>query len=87
MKILKLFILLCIAMLGYHLNAQESEDLYEAGDIKIGIAAVPLLDLDNGYSGILARPSVSFYVSDRLAISTSAFVMITQDVEQEMVEI
>ena len=75
---------LCILLaLVSGLAAQESESLYEAGDIKLGITAVPLLDIDNGYSGIVAKQNLSFYVSERFAINTSAFIMIPQDIEQE----
>ena len=76
-------VLLFLLTLVSNLHAQESESLYEAGDIKMGIAAVPLLDVDNGYSGIIAKPSLSFYISERFAINTSAFIMIPQDIEQE----
>jgi len=46
MKTTRLLVLLCIIVTT--LNAQESENLYESGDIKMGIAAMPLLDLGNG---------------------------------------
>jgi len=83
MKTIKLFALCITVVFISNITAQESEPLYEAGDIKIGIAAVPLLDLSNGYSGIVAKPSLSFYVSERFAINTSAFVLLPQDIEQE----
>ncbi|WP_299434041.1 hypothetical protein [uncultured Aquimarina sp.] len=83
MKTIKFFALCILASLISKLNAQESENLYEAGDIKIGIAGVPLMDLSNGYSGVVAKPSLSYYISDRFAISTSAFVLFPQDIEQE----
>lgn len=83
MKTSKLFALLFIVTIVSNLSAQESESLYEAGDIKMGIAAVPLMDLSNGYSGIVAKPSLSYYVSERFAINTSAFVLLPQDIEQE----
>ncbi|WP_405208825.1 hypothetical protein [Aquimarina sp. LLG6339-5] len=83
MKTIKLFTLLMIASLVTTANAQESETLYKAGDIKMGISAVPLLDLSDGYSGIVAKPSLSFYVSEHFAVNTSAFVLLPQDIEQE----
>ncbi|MFD2563606.1 hypothetical protein [Aquimarina rubra] len=83
MKTIRLFAILMIASFVATIQAQESENLHEAGDIKMGIAGVPLMDLGNGYSGIVAKPSLSFYVSDRFAINTAAFVMFPQDIEQE----
>ncbi len=83
MKTIRLFALFIIATFVSNLNAQESETLYEAGDIKMGIAGVPLMDFGNGYSGIAAKPSLSYYVSERFAINTSAFVLFPQDIEQE----
>jgi len=73
MKTTRLLVLLCIIVTTLH--AQESESLYESGDIKIGIAAMPLLDLGNGYSGIAAKQSLSFYISERFAVNTAAFVL------------
>jgi len=81
MKTTRLLLLLCIIVTTLH--AQESESLYESGDIKIGIAAMPLLDLGNGYSGIAAKQSLSFYISERFAVNTAAFVLFPQDIEQE----
>ncbi|MDH7446407.1 hypothetical protein [Aquimarina sp. 2201CG14-23] len=81
MKTIKLFALLLLVTITF--NAQESENLYESGDIKLGIAALPLLDLGNGYSGIAAKPSISFYISERFAISTAAFALFPQDIEQD----
>ncbi|MHA7059289.1 hypothetical protein ACWGOQ_0018830 [Aquimarina sp. M1] len=83
MKTSKLFALCIIAIFVSNLNAQESETLYEAGDIKMGLAAVPLMDFNNGYSGVVAKPSLSYYVSERFAINTAAFVLFPQDIEQE----
>lgn len=83
MEKIKFCILLLILLGMGNMNAQESETLYEAGDIKMGIAAVPLMDLGNGFSGIAAKPSLSFYLSERFAINTSAFVLLPQDIEQE----
>jgi hypothetical protein len=83
MKKIRLFAVLVIASLVSTINAQESETLYEAGDIKMGIAGVPLMDFGNGYSGIAAKPSLSYYVSEHFAINTSAFVLFPQNIEQE----
>ncbi len=83
MKTIRLFAMLMMASFVVPIQAQESENLHEAGDIKMGIAAVPLMDFGNGYSGIVAKPSLSYYVSEHFAVSTSAFVLLPQDIEQE----
>ncbi|GAA0714525.1 hypothetical protein GCM10009430_07840 [Aquimarina litoralis] len=83
MKRFKLCTLLLVLLGIVTVNSQESATLYEAGDIKMGIAAVPLMDLNNGFSGVAVRPSLSYYLSERFAVNTSAFVLLPQDIEQE----
>ncbi|MBW1293945.1 hypothetical protein [Aquimarina litoralis] len=83
MKKIKLCTLALVLAFISTMNSQDSETLYEAGDIKMGIAAVPLMDFDNGFSGVAVKQSLSYYLSERFAINTSAFALFPQDIEQE----
>ncbi|MBQ4820134.1 hypothetical protein [Aquimarina sp. MMG016] len=76
MKAIKLFTILLLISSFSTIKAQN-----EANNIKMGFAGVPLLDLSDGYVGVAAKPSVSFYVSERFAINTAAFVLFPQDIE------